>query len=92
MKKWTLVNFLTDPLDRRSRLWSADVMLYRWVGGKHACVDIIGASPLVGLGVDFYDRTNSSKSCVKTKWSNMRNRVLTIKTFLYHLFSTLSIS
>jgi len=26
-------------------------MVYGWVGGKHACVDLIGVSPLVGLGV-----------------------------------------
>ena len=26
-------------------------MTYRLVGGKHACVDLIGVSPLVGLGV-----------------------------------------
>jgi hypothetical protein len=45
------VNFLTDPLDRRSTLRPADVMVYRWVGGKHACVDLTGVSPLVGLGV-----------------------------------------
>ena len=26
-------------------------MVYKWVGGKHACVDLTGVSPLVGLGV-----------------------------------------
>ena len=26
-------------------------MVYRWVGGKHVCVDLTGVSPLVGLGV-----------------------------------------
>jgi len=26
-------------------------MVYGWVGGKHACVDLTGVSPLVGLGV-----------------------------------------
>jgi hypothetical protein len=45
------VNFLTDPLDRRSTLKSADVMVYGWVGGKHACVNLTGVSPLMGLGV-----------------------------------------
>ena len=45
------VNFLTDALDRRSTLRPADVMVYGWVGGKHACVDLTGVSPLVGLGV-----------------------------------------
>ena len=45
------MNFLADPLDRRSTLRPADVMMYRWVGGKHACVDLTGVSPLGGLGV-----------------------------------------
>jgi len=45
------VNFLTDPLDRRSTLRFADVMVYGWVGGKHVCVDLTGVSPLMGLGV-----------------------------------------
>ena len=45
------MNFLTDPLDRRSTLRHADVMVYGCVGGKHACVDVIGVSPFVGLGV-----------------------------------------
>jgi len=54
MKKEALVNFLTDPLDRRSTLRPADVMVYGWVGGKHACVDLTGVSPLVGLGVEAF--------------------------------------
>jgi len=51
VKKEAPVNFLTDPLDRRSTLRPAEVMVYGRVGGKHACVDLIGVSPLVGLGV-----------------------------------------
>jgi len=34
------VNFLTDPLDIRSTLKHANVMMYKWVGRKHACVDL----------------------------------------------------
>jgi len=41
----------SDPLDRRSTLKPADVMVYEWVRGKHACVDLTKVSPLVGLGV-----------------------------------------
>lgn len=26
-------------------------MMYRWIGGKHACVDLTEVSPLVGLEV-----------------------------------------
>ena len=43
------MNFLTDPLDGRSTLRTADVLVFGWVGGKHACVDLTGVSPLVGL-------------------------------------------
>ncbi|PNX81415.1 auxilin-like protein, partial [Trifolium pratense] len=42
------MNFLTDPLEGRSTLRPADVLVYGWVGGKHACVDLTGVSPLVG--------------------------------------------
>ncbi|KAK2400699.1 hypothetical protein QL285_050372 [Trifolium repens] len=48
---WTLSSFLTDSQEGRSTLHLADVMVYGWVGGKHACVDLTGVSPLVGLGV-----------------------------------------
>ncbi|MCI45909.1 auxilin-like protein, partial [Trifolium medium] len=51
VKKEAPVNFLTDPQKRRSTLRPADVLVYGWVGGKHACVDLSGVSPLVGLGV-----------------------------------------
>ncbi|MCI35762.1 auxilin-like protein, partial [Trifolium medium] len=50
VKKEAPVNFLTDPQEGRSTLRSADV-LYGWVGGKHACVDLTGVSPLVRLRV-----------------------------------------
>ncbi|KAJ0793296.1 putative tetratricopeptide-like helical domain superfamily [Helianthus annuus] len=49
-KKETPVNFLTDPLEGRSTLRPADILVFGWVGGKHACVDLTGVSPLVGLG------------------------------------------
>jgi len=45
------VNFLANPLDRRSTLRPADIMVYGWVGEKHGCVDLTWVSPLVGLGV-----------------------------------------
>nr|GEW59619.1 hypothetical protein [Tanacetum cinerariifolium] len=48
-KKEVPVNFLTDPSDRRSTLRPADVLVFDWVGGKHACVDLTEVSPLVGL-------------------------------------------
>jgi hypothetical protein len=51
VKKEAPVNFLTDPQERRSTLRPADVLVYGWVGGKHACVDLTGVSQLVGLWV-----------------------------------------
>nr|GEZ86356.1 putative reverse transcriptase domain-containing protein [Tanacetum cinerariifolium] len=41
-KKEALVNFLTDPSDGRSTLRPADVFIFGWVRGKHACVDLTG--------------------------------------------------
>nr|GEZ49743.1 zf-CCHC domain-containing protein/DUF4219 domain-containing protein/UBN2 domain-containing protein [Tanacetum cinerariifolium] len=48
-KKEASVNFLTDPSDGRSTLRPADVLIFGWVGGKYACIDLTGVSPLVGL-------------------------------------------
>ena len=39
-KKEAPVNFLTDPSDGRSILRPADILVFGWVGGKHACVDL----------------------------------------------------
>ncbi|CAK8565897.1 unnamed protein product [Lathyrus sativus] len=43
------VNFLTDPLDGKSTLKPTDVLMYEWVGEIHACLDLTGVSPQVGL-------------------------------------------
>jgi len=51
VKREIQVCFLIDSLDRRSTFRSADVTMYGWVGGKHACVDLHEFSPLVRLGV-----------------------------------------
>ncbi|KAJ0626410.1 putative exostosin [Helianthus annuus] len=48
-KKEAPMNFLTDPLEGRSTLRPADILVFGWEGGKHACVDLTGVSPLVGL-------------------------------------------
>ncbi|MCI15067.1 auxilin-like protein [Trifolium medium] len=31
-----------------------DVMVYEWIWGKHACVDLIWVSPPVGLRTDTF--------------------------------------
>nr|GEV44048.1 reverse transcriptase domain-containing protein [Tanacetum cinerariifolium] len=48
-KKEAAVNLLTDPSDGRSTLRPDDVLVFRWVGGKHVCVDLTRVSLLVGL-------------------------------------------
>ncbi|GKA91902.1 hypothetical protein Tco_0813827 [Tanacetum coccineum] len=48
-RKEAPVNFLTDPLEGRSTLRLTDIFVFGWAGGKHACVDLTGVSPLVGL-------------------------------------------
>nr|GEZ31834.1 auxilin-like protein [Tanacetum cinerariifolium] len=48
-KKEAPVNFLTDPLDGRSTLRPADVLIFGWVERKHACVNLTRISPLVDL-------------------------------------------
>ncbi|GJZ38963.1 hypothetical protein Tco_0585526 [Tanacetum coccineum] len=40
VKKEALVNFLTKPSDGRSTLRPTDVIVFRWVGGKHVCMDL----------------------------------------------------
>ncbi|GJW29614.1 hypothetical protein Tco_0046489 [Tanacetum coccineum] len=69
-KKEALVNFLTDPSDRRSTLRPADVLVFRCVGGKHACVDLIGVSPLVRLNSQGFTAGQAAlkaASCKMTK-------------------------
>ncbi|KAJ0666298.1 putative exostosin [Helianthus annuus] len=44
-KKEAPVNFLTDSSEGRSTLRPADVLVFGWEGGKHACVDLTGVSP-----------------------------------------------
>lgn len=45
-----LVDFLNDPKEGRSTLCLVDVLIYNWYECKHACVYIIGVSPMVGFG------------------------------------------
>ncbi|GJW20264.1 hypothetical protein Tco_0030886 [Tanacetum coccineum] len=40
---------IRHPLEGRSTLRPADILVFGWAGGKHACVDLTGVSPLVGL-------------------------------------------
>ncbi|GJS43692.1 hypothetical protein Tco_0568735 [Tanacetum coccineum] len=38
-----------NELEGRSTLRPADILVFGWAEGKHACVDITGVSPLVGV-------------------------------------------
>nr|GEW63144.1 auxilin-like protein [Tanacetum cinerariifolium]GEW95399.1 auxilin-like protein [Tanacetum cinerariifolium] len=42
VKKEAPMNFLTDPSDGRSTLRPADILVFRWAGEKHVCVDLTG--------------------------------------------------
>jgi hypothetical protein len=92
VKKDAFVNFLTDPLEGRSTLRSIIVLVYGWVWGKHACVDLIEFIHLWDwrLRILLYDRLSSK--LLQAKCPNMRKRVLTINMFSYHLFLTLLVS
>ena len=70
MKKEAPVNFLTDPLDRRSTHRPADGIVYGWVGGKHACVDLTGVSQLVGLGVGLFTIGQAALKAASNKVAN----------------------
>jgi hypothetical protein len=82
------VNFLIDPQKGRSTLRPANIVVYGWVGGKHACVNLTGVSPLVGLGVGTLLSDEQPSKLLQAKWPNMRERALTINMFSYHLHST----
>jgi len=42
-------------------------MLYGWVGGKYACVDLTGVSPLVGLGVGAFTVGHAALKAASSK-------------------------
>ena len=67
VKKEAPVNFLTDPLDRRSTLRPTDVMVYGRVGGNQAWVDLTRFSPLVGLGVGAFTVGQAALKVVSSK-------------------------
>ncbi|GKF44742.1 hypothetical protein Tco_0131294 [Tanacetum coccineum] len=79
-KKEASVNFLTDPSDGRSILRPAGILVFGWVGGKHASVDLIGVSPLVGLSSQGFTAgqvalkaasckvTKHEKTCIKNQY------------------------
>ncbi|GJU71758.1 hypothetical protein Tco_1263163 [Tanacetum coccineum] len=76
VKKEAPVNFLTELSDGRSTLRPADVLVFGWVGGKHACVDLTGFSPLVGLSGRGFTVSRAAlkvASCKVTKYKKACN-------------------
>ncbi|KAL5710701.1 hypothetical protein ACHQM5_021234 [Ranunculus cassubicifolius] len=67
VKKEAQVNFLTDPSDGRSSLRPADVLIYNWSEGKHACVDVTGVSPMVGFDDKVFEVGEAATSAATTK-------------------------
>ncbi|XP_076889164.1 uncharacterized protein LOC143539850 [Bidens hawaiensis] len=51
VKKKVPVNFLTDPSEGRLSLRLANILVFGWIGRKHARVVFTGVSPSVDLGV-----------------------------------------
>ncbi|GKC15188.1 hypothetical protein Tco_1011970, partial [Tanacetum coccineum] len=74
-KKEAPVNFLTNPLDGRSTLRPANVLIFGWVGGKYACVDLIGVSPLVGLSSRGFTVGHTVLKAASCKAVELLNRV-----------------
>jgi hypothetical protein len=75
---------LTDPQEGRSILRLTNVLVHGWVGGKHACVDLTGVFPLVGLGTrDFTVGQTSLKVALSNVAKKHEKVVLTINMFLF---------
>ncbi|GJZ17499.1 hypothetical protein Tco_0553622 [Tanacetum coccineum] len=82
-KKEAPANFLTDPSDERSILRPADVLVFGLVGGKHACVDLTGVSPLVGLSNWGFRVGQAALKAVSCKVTKQEKYALKINTCLF---------
>nr|GEV97800.1 putative reverse transcriptase domain-containing protein [Tanacetum cinerariifolium] len=84
-KKEAPVNFLTNPSDGRSTLRPADVLVFGWVGGKHACVDLTEVSPLVGLSSRCFTAGQAALKAASSKVTTTRKHAWKINTCLFPL-------
>ncbi|GJU97635.1 hypothetical protein Tco_1326906 [Tanacetum coccineum] len=78
-KKEAPINFLTNPSDERSTLRPSHVLVFGWVGGKYAYVDLTGVCPLVrfsscsftagqaALKAASYKVTKHEKACIENQ-------------------------
>nr|GEY79590.1 putative reverse transcriptase domain-containing protein [Tanacetum cinerariifolium] len=69
-KKEAHVNFLIDPSDGRSTLRPTDGLVFGWVRGKHAFVDLTGVSPLVGLSGSGFTVSRAALKATSCKETN----------------------
>jgi hypothetical protein len=75
VKKEAHVNFLSDPLERRSTLRPTDVLVYNRVGGKHAYMYLTEFSPLMELTTENF---NVGQTTFKATSSNLiKHEILT---------------
>ena len=82
-KKEAPVNFLTDPMEGRSTLRPADLLVFGWAGGKHACVDLTGVSPLAGLRESEFVAGQAIRKAESKMWINTLKYVLIINMPLF---------
>nr|GFB89032.1 putative reverse transcriptase domain-containing protein [Tanacetum cinerariifolium] len=84
-KKEAPMNFLTDPSDERSTLKPDDVLVFGWVGGKHACVDLTGVSPLIGLSSRGFTAGQAALKAASSKVTKHEKSCIKINTCLFPL-------
>jgi hypothetical protein len=89
VKKKAHVNFLTYPYEGRSTHKPENVIMYEWIGEKHACVDLTGVSPLVGLRTEAFTVGQATLKIVLSKMVKHEKSCSDNQHFLYHLFLTL---
>lgn len=66
------------------------ILMYRWVGGKYKCVDLIRVFPRVELKTKTFSMRQTSLKSVQAKWSNMMIKTCSVNQ--HHLCLTLLIS
>jgi hypothetical protein len=81
-EKKEFVNCLTDPHKGRSTLRPADVVVYGWVGGKHACarVDLTGVLSLAGLRARILLWDRQPLKLLQVKWPNVIKHYLIVRS------------
>lgn len=65
VKKETTVNFLIVPQEGGLTFSPTNILVYEWIGGKHACIDLTDIFPLVGLRTEDFTVEQGSLSHFK---------------------------